>query len=36
MGEYTDAIASYDRAIAINPDFIEARENREIALQRKK
>ncbi len=35
MGEYTDAIASYDKAIAINPDFTEARENREIALQRK-
>ena len=34
-GQYTDAIASYDRAIAINPDFTEARENREIALQRK-
>jgi tetratricopeptide (TPR) repeat protein len=34
-GEYADAIASYDKAIAINPDFTEARENREIALQRK-
>jgi hypothetical protein len=36
MGEFTDAILSYDKAIAINPDFTEARENREIALQRKK
>jgi tetratricopeptide (TPR) repeat protein len=35
MGEYDGAIASYDKAIAINPDFTEARENREIALQRK-
>ena len=34
-GEYSDAIASYDKALAINPNFTEARENREIALQRK-
>jgi len=35
IGEYADAIASYDKALAINPDFTEARENREIAIQRR-
>jgi tetratricopeptide (TPR) repeat protein len=34
LGQYADAIASYDKAIAINQDYPLARQNREIALRK--
>lgn len=36
MGTYDAAIACYDRALALRPDFIEAVENRAIAVARAK
>ena len=34
LGQYTEAVASYDKAIAIDSDGTNAQENREIALQK--
>lgn len=36
LGQYAEAVASYDKAIAINPDYAGAWEAREIAVQRQK
>jgi len=35
LGQHEEAIASYDKAIAINPDYTEVRESREVALKNK-
>jgi tetratricopeptide (TPR) repeat protein len=32
LGQYTDAVTSYDKAIAINPDYAEAWFNRGVTL----
>lgn len=34
LGRYDDAISAYDRALTIEPDWIEAKENRELAQAR--
>jgi tetratricopeptide (TPR) repeat protein len=34
LGQYAEAIASYDKAIAINPNLTGAKQDREIALER--
>lgn len=36
MGKYDIAIANYDKALAKRPDWSEARENRDLAVARKK
>jgi tetratricopeptide (TPR) repeat protein len=34
LGQYAEAIASYDKAIALNPDLTGAQQDRKIALER--
>jgi tetratricopeptide (TPR) repeat protein len=34
LGHYTEAVVSYDKAIAINPNYVTAKQNREIALKK--
>lgn len=34
-GKYDDAVASYDRALALHPNWVEAEENKSVALARK-
>ena len=33
LGQHEEAITSYAKALAVNPDYDEARENREVALR---
>jgi len=33
-GHYTESLASCDKAIAINPDYSEVKQNRKIALKK--
>ena len=35
LGRYAEAVESYDKAIAINPNYILAKQNREIASKNK-
>jgi tetratricopeptide (TPR) repeat protein len=34
LGRYAEAVGSYDKAIAINPDYAEAKLNRNLALKK--
>ena len=34
LGRYTEAVDSYDKALAIDPDNAGAKQNREIALKK--
>jgi tetratricopeptide (TPR) repeat protein len=36
QGHYSEALASFDKAIAIKPDYTEVKKNRENALQKQK
>ena len=33
LGRHAEAVDSYDRAIAINPDYTKVKQNREIAIK---
>ena len=34
LGRYSEAVTSYDKALAINPNDVAAKQNREIVLKK--